>query len=340
MGIRSKLKQLIEKALRVGLKEEFDSLRQEIQEKQKPQIERLDEISQSLKPRFPSEPGGSYQEFWDNMAATREGACYGVAGLPFGLPATEESLELHGEPTARVIIESLGITADHSVLEVGVGVGRLAQHIAPHCREFYGVDVSSRMLEFAREKLKDLSNVHLQQLTTNDLRIFPEGRFDRVFLQIVLVHLDREDAFNYLRESYRVLKKGGKGYFQFYNLLHKKGFQEFLNSVSLSTTSGEKSRGRVHCYSAPEVRKLMEEAGFTIDEDNSHLEMVEQRFDYHFPEGYWDDYLQMVRAILGNSGLEEKEQDTHFDKIKQGIIYSAPDSDWEYYLITVGDKPK
>jgi ubiquinone/menaquinone biosynthesis C-methylase UbiE len=338
MGIRSRIKQLIEKALRVGLKEEFDSLRQEIQERYQPQIERLDEISQSLKPRFPSEPGGSYQEFWEHMAATKEGACYGVAGLPFSLPATNESLELHGEPTARVIIESLGINSEHSVVEVGVGIGRLAHHIAPQCREFYGVDISSRMLSFARERLKDLSNVHLQKLITNDLRIFPEDRFDRVFFQIVLVHLDREDAFNYLRESYRVLKKGGKGYFQFYNLLHEKGFREFLNSANITATSGDKSRGRVHCYTAPEVRKLMGEAGFTLDEANSHLEMVEQKFNYHFPDGYWENYLQRIRAILRNSRLDENEQDVYFNKIKQGIIYSAPDSDWEYYLIAVGNK--
>ncbi|UCD84957.1 MAG: class I SAM-dependent methyltransferase [Deltaproteobacteria bacterium] len=338
MGIRSRLKQLVEKALRVGLKEEFDSLRQEIQERHQPQIEKLDEISQSLKPKFFSKPGASYQEFWDNMAATREGACYGVAGLPFGLPATNESLKLHGEPTARVIIESLGIDAEHSVLEVGVGIGRLAEHIAPHCREFYGVDISSRMLNLARERLKDLGNVHLQQLTNDDLRIFPKDRFDRIFFQIVLVHLDREDIFNYLRESFRVLKKGGKGYFQFYNLLHEKGFREFLNSANATATSGGKSRGRVHCYTAPEVRKLIEEAGFTIDEANSHLEMVEQKFNYRFPEGYWDDYLQRIRAILRNSGLNEEEQNAHFDEIKKGIIYSAPDADWEYYLIAVGDK--
>ena len=66
--------------------------------------------------------------------------------------------------------------------------------------------------------------------------------------------------------------------------------------------------------------------------------MVDQKFNYHFPEGYWDDYLQRIRAMLRNSGLSEEEQDAHFDEIKKGIIYSAPDSDWEYYLIAVGDK--
>ena len=96
-----------------------------------------DEPGENREPEFFSrELGETYPEFWDGMARSKEGAYLGVAGLPFGEPATEESLDRHGGQTAEVIVNKLELSKNDVVLEVGVGVGRLAKPIAPQFGHF------------------------------------------------------------------------------------------------------------------------------------------------------------------------------------------------------------
>ena len=48
-----------------------------------------------------------------------------------------------------------------SVLEIGVGTGRLAVRVAPLCVAFYGVDISSKTIDRAAENLIGSENVSL-----------------------------------------------------------------------------------------------------------------------------------------------------------------------------------
>jgi ubiquinone/menaquinone biosynthesis C-methylase UbiE len=250
-------------------------------------------------PRQPTELwspelGNDYQSFWNGMAKDKDSAYLAVAGLPFGKPATEESLSNHGRETAAIIADTLVIEPDHRVLEIGVGVGRIAEHIAPRCREFHGIDISANMIRIARERLARFPNASFSAHGRSDLSLFPDASFDRVFCQVVLIHLDREDSFHYLRESYRVLAPGGRAWFQFYNLLHPRGFREFRFAVDYMVQKGQKTRGRVHCYTAPEVCSLVEAAGFRLREDLSALAPVEQKFSYPIPDKDWEFYLIAV----------------------------------------------
>lgn len=243
---------------------------------------------------FSKEMGENYREFWDAMAHTKEGAYFGVAGMPFGEPATEESLDKHGKLTADIIVKKLGLSKEDVVLEVGVGVGRLAKPIAEIVREFHGVDISKNMIEHARRRCEHLHNVFLYSHPHSNLSLFPSEKFDAVFFQIVLIHLDREDVFHYLREAKRVLKRGGRLWAQFYNLLHPKGFREFVFAVDYCLKQGGKVRGRVQCYTADEVRQFVSGAGFVIKEEASHLNCVEQNFDFKPPDSDWEYYLIAV----------------------------------------------
>ena len=42
----------------------------------------------------------------------------------------------------QTFIDKMELDKDKSVLEIGVGTGRLAVRIAPECREFFGIDSS------------------------------------------------------------------------------------------------------------------------------------------------------------------------------------------------------
>lgn len=52
-------------------------------------------------------------------------------------------------------IDSLQLTKEKSVLEIGVGTGRLAVRVASECREFCGIDLSPKTAERAKENLKE-----------------------------------------------------------------------------------------------------------------------------------------------------------------------------------------
>jgi len=240
---------------------------------------------------FRLELGSSYGRYWDRLARTKQLAYFAVAGLPFGENPTDENIEEHGRQTAELIIKTLEISAEDDVLEVGVGVGRLAGHIAKKCRSFTGIDISKQMVKFAKKRLRAQENIRLIHHPKSDLSLFPEASFDKVYFQIVLIHLDREDAFHYLCETFRVLRPGGKAWFQFYNLLHPDGFKEFKYAVELSRKLGGKLRGRVQLYTSDEVRKFVSEAGFRILEDKSHLERLEQKYAFTPPDKHWYYYL-------------------------------------------------
>lgn len=246
------------------------------------------------------ELGDDYRSFWNNMARDKPSAFVAVAGSPFGQPPTEESITAHGLDSARIIMKTLEIGPADAVLEVGVGVGRLAEHLAPRCGQFTGLDISSNMIRIARDRLARFPNVKLLAHERSDLSPFPDHSFHKVFFQVVLIHLDREDAYHYMRETFRVLAPGGLAWFQFYNLQHPKGFQEFKFAVDYAVAKGRATRGRVHCYTAEEVRFLVSSLGFRIQEERSFLAAVNQKFPFAVPDTDWESYLIAVGKKPGD----------------------------------------
>ena len=51
-------------------------------------------------------------------------------------------------------INNMNLNFDKSVLEIGVGTGRLAVRVAPLCKSFCGIDISPKTIERARETSK------------------------------------------------------------------------------------------------------------------------------------------------------------------------------------------
>ncbi len=176
--------------------------------------------------------------------------------------STAESFERTGESDAKLVLRFLR-DRDAAVLNIGCGVGRVERYLAPHVRELHAVDVSGEMIALARERLSGNPNVHLQEIGNADfLRAFEPERFDLVFSFLVLQHLEREDAFLYLREAFRVLKPGGVLFLQFPNFLSPEYTRAFLEGVEVT----DRSPGRVRLYTEVEVRHLLGMLGFEIAE--------------------------------------------------------------------------
>ena len=95
----------------------------------------------------------------------------------------------------QVFIDKMELNKDKSVLEIGVGTGRLAVRVAPLCGEFYGVDISPKTIERAKDNLAKLENV---SLTCADFLSYEFGRaFDVVYSSLTFMHVeDKQRAVN------------------------------------------------------------------------------------------------------------------------------------------------
>lgn len=92
-------------------------------------------------------------------------------------------------------IDSLQLTKRKSVLEIGVGTGRLAVRTAPNCREFFGIDISQKTVKRAKENLKKQTNV---TLVCSDFMSYEFGRkFDVIYSSLTFMHIkDKQAAIN------------------------------------------------------------------------------------------------------------------------------------------------
>ena len=106
----------------------------------------------------------------------------------------------------RQFIDSLKLTKEKSVLEIGVGTGRLAVRTAPECREFFGIDISPKTVKRAKENLKKQTNV---TLVCGDFMSYEFGRkFDVIYSSLTFMHIkDKQAAINKVKT---LLNIGGR----------------------------------------------------------------------------------------------------------------------------------
>ncbi len=139
------------------------------------------------------------------------------------------------------------------VVEIGCGLGRMTRWFAEEFREVHGVDVSERMIEEARARLRECRNARLHAGSGKDLRGLPDEAFDLAFSYIVFQHIpSRAVIESYVREAARVLRRGGAFKFQ----LNGNQSPEYLRCPKDSWW-GES-------FSEDEAAAMLERAGFHL----------------------------------------------------------------------------
>lgn len=106
----------------------------------------------------------------------------------------------------RQFIDSLHLTKEKSVLEIGVGTGRIDVRTAPNCREFCGIDMSPKTVKRAKENLKKQTNV---TLVCGDFMSYDFGRkFDVIYSSLTFMHIkEKQAAINKVKS---LLNNGGR----------------------------------------------------------------------------------------------------------------------------------
>jgi SAM-dependent methyltransferase len=102
-----------------------------------------------------------------------------------------------------------------SALDFGCGIGRLTQALAGHFEQVYGVDISPKMIELARQHNRRGARCEYRCNPVTNLGEFETGSIDMIYSWITLQHMQPRHARRYMREFLRVLAPGGLLLFQY-----------------------------------------------------------------------------------------------------------------------------
>jgi SAM-dependent methyltransferase len=107
------------------------------------------------------------------------------------------------EVTARAVVQLLDLG---DVLDVASGDGVLAELLAPRARSFKCLDISQRVIDAGKHRLRSYSNVSFEIGDMHDLPL-ADGSFDTVLLMHALTYTTQpQQVFD---EASRVLRPGG-----------------------------------------------------------------------------------------------------------------------------------
>ncbi len=108
---------------------------------------------------------------------------------------------------AAILSRLGGEVAGKAVLDMGVGAGRTAPHLAAIAASYVGIDYSQAMIDRCRARYPGLD---FRRCDAVRLDLFPDGSFDAVFFTFNGIdHAGRDDRGRILREVRRVLRAPG-----------------------------------------------------------------------------------------------------------------------------------
>ncbi len=104
-----------------------------------------------------------------------------------------------------LFIEALELGENKSVLEIGIGTGRIAVKVAPHCMKLTGIDISPKTIERAKENLKDYSNI---TFVCDDFCSYKFiDTFDVIYSSLTMMHFENKNQV--ISKVATLLKTGG-----------------------------------------------------------------------------------------------------------------------------------
>jgi len=130
----------------------------------------------------------------------------------FGRLVTFHWLEKENVEMNRVTVDSLELTQEDSLLEVGFGSGYLLETVLQKglCRKVAGVDLSEDMVRVVRKRLKKFLMDGVDDIRIGDIESLPfaDGQFSKLCSVNTLYFW--KDTFAALSECRRVLRADGK----------------------------------------------------------------------------------------------------------------------------------
>lgn len=150
----------------------------------------------------------------------------------------------------QAFIEALQLSTEKSVLEIGVGTGRLAVRVCDKCGRFTGIDISPKTIELAKENLRAFTNA---KLLCGDFLTYPFPKtFDIVYSSLTFMHIKDKRAA--IKKVADLLSRGGR-----FVLAIDKNQQTLLDCSSRKI--------EIYPDTPEEITSLLIGAGMTIENE-------------------------------------------------------------------------
>lgn len=147
----------------------------------------------------------------------------------------------------QVFIDKMKLDKDKSVLEIGVGTGRLAVRVAPLCGQFCGIDISPKTIERAKENLAEYRNVDL--ICADFLSYKFDRKFDVIYSSLTFMHIEEKQTA--INKVAALLKDGGK-----FVLSIDKNQSEYIDTGTRKI--------KIYSDNVEKMAEYIRAAGFTI----------------------------------------------------------------------------
>lgn len=105
----------------------------------------------------------------------------------------------------QALIDAMALRKEKTVLEIGIGTGRIAKKVAPHCLQLTGIDISPKTIERASINLSAYSNI--VYLCADFLRYPFTLTYDVIYSSLTMMHF--EDKQGVIAKVDSLLKVGG-----------------------------------------------------------------------------------------------------------------------------------
>lgn len=85
-------------------------------------------------------------------------------------------------------LESMNLDKNKTVLEIGIGTGRIAMKTAPLCKCLYGIDISEKTIQRASDHLSAYRNI---KLICGDFMTYEfNEQFDVIYASLTFMHIE------------------------------------------------------------------------------------------------------------------------------------------------------
>lgn len=102
-------------------------------------------------------------------------------------------------------LEALQLAKNKEILEIGIGTGRLAVKVAPHCGRLTGIDISPKTIQRAKDNLKECANI---TFVCDDFTVYNFNQtFDVIYSSLTMMHF--KDKAQVISKIAALLNDGG-----------------------------------------------------------------------------------------------------------------------------------
>lgn len=192
------------------------------------------------------------------------------------------------EPYARDIAQRLVDRKIQSLLEIACGTGIVTRHLRnklPMSVEIVATDLNADMFEFAKSKFRDGERVRWQQADACALP-FPDDSFDAIVCQFGFMFVPDKAAA--MRESYRVLRRGGVFLFNVWDSFGANPFAQIAHTTIASFFDQDPPKFYeipFSLYDSKLVRELLQDAAFENIESFSETRLCRSSSAKEFATG-------------------------------------------------------